>query len=154
MSAWKWYFCYGRETKSRVVSTVWHNSVVLMEFKVWKCRFHWIYQVNMEEELSINGKYKEEQVRKQKCDELYVWNMGNWVVKPCPHVSPQTIHITILQHGGCCVVIGSSSGLGAYWWCLEHSLETLDLSPPPSVCLDWSYLKRFTEGCAGKGCNV
>lgn len=30
----------------------------------------------------------------------------------------------------------------------ERSLVTLHLSPLPSVCHHWSYLIRFTEGCA------
>lgn len=35
-------------------------------------------------------------------------------------------------------------------------VEALNLSPLPSVCLDWSYLKRFTAGCSGKAvlCRV
>lgn len=36
----------------------------------------------------------------------------------------------------------------------QPCLEALDLCPLPSVCLDWSYLKRFTEGCAWKSCSV
>lgn len=49
--------------------------------------------------------------------------------------------------------------LGLVWECKLAAgvcVEALNLSPLPSVCLDWSYLKRFTGGCSGKAalCRV
>lgn len=49
--------------------------------------------------------------------------------------------------------------LGLVWECKLAGgvcVEALNLSPLPSVCLDWSYLKRFTGGCSAKAalCRV